>query len=379
MRVAKVKTVASTSNILVPISSEDKPEISEELQKKWQQIVDLAAKIIGVPSGLITRFTEKQLEVFISSQTENNIFTTDMKLELGAGWYCENVVGTRNVQLIPNALKLEDWKDNPSIPFNIISYMGIPIAWPDGEVFGTFCMLDNKENPYSELYKELLLSLREIIQNDLKSVLLYQKAQNDLVNRESQLREVHHRVKNHFNLLISTLSMQFFLNSKESDRESLLRDIQSRIYAVSSIHDKLYHSLHLESVNLGDYLNELGRYIINNLANRHISFCCESDEVIFDTKLSLPAGLILNELITNSLKYAFTKNDDPRISLVIKKDEQELQFTYRDNGIGLKNDFNMNTCETLGMMLISQNVQQLEGKYQILNDNGFVFKMKFRI
>lgn len=83
MRIAKVKTENSPTEVLIAITSADKPEISDELQKKWQKVLDLAAKIIGVPSGLITKLHEEKLEVYLTSKTDNNIFEQNLKLDLG--------------------------------------------------------------------------------------------------------------------------------------------------------------------------------------------------------------------------------------------------------------------------------------------------------
>ena len=381
MKFAKVKTESSPNNILVAITSEDKPEITGDMQEKWQKILDLAAKIIGVPSGLITRLNENDLEVFLTSRTEGNIFEPQLKLELGLGWYCENVTGTREQLVLPNALKSEKWKDNnPSIPFNMISYMGMPILWPDGEVFGTFCMLDKKENQYSEIYKDLLYSLREIIQNDLKSVMLYKQAQDDIQSKEVQIREVHHRVKNHFNLLISTLSLQSMLGANDKNVESIIADIQSRISVISAIHDNLYRSANSEKFSLGKYLEELGKHILNTLQKRIVTFNCSRDNIVVPANVSVPCGLILNELITNSLKYAFENTYDPTINLTVKRlSEEEIKFIYKDNGTGLPVNFDIDNVSSLGMLLIKQSVIQLGGSFKIRNENGFVFEMKFKI
>lgn len=381
MKFAEVKTVASTDKKIIPITSEDKPDISEELQQKWQKILDLAAKLIGVPSGLITRLHERDLEVFLSSKTDGNIFEPQLKLELGLGWYCENVAGTRNQLVLQNALTSDEWKeDNPSIPFNMVSYMGMPILWPDGEVFGTFCMLDNKENKYSGLFQDLLSSLREIIQNDLKSIILYRKAQNDLQNKEIQIKEVHHRVKNHFNLLISTLSLQSLIDSENKNIESIVADIQSRISAISLIHDNLYHSTNSEMFSLGNYLTELGKHILKTLQKRFINYSCQSDEIVVSSNISVPCGLILNELITNSLKYAFEKTYQPVINVFVhNRGEGIISILYKDNGTGISEGFSLESSSSLGMLLIKQSVLQLNGSYEIKNDNGFVFEMNFKI
>lgn len=380
MRLAQVKTVYSDSTVFVPITAETKPNISDEILNKWQKVLDLAAKIIGVPSGLITKLHEDKLEIFLTSKTEGNIFEQSAKFDLGLGWYCENVAGTRSEQIIPNALKNPIWKNNPSVPFNIISYMGMPILWPDGEVFGTFCMLDNKENEYSELYKELLLSLREIIQNDLRTLQLLEKAKDDVIKRETQLREIHHRIKNHFNLLINTLHLQAALTKNKENVDTIIAEVQSKKSAISLIHDKLYRSINLEQVLLVDYLSELGRCIINSLAKTPIKFLCNGNEIKSDANILVPCGLIINELITNSLKYAFEDVALPEITIKLERlNENNIHLIYQDNGKGLPVDFDLDKTTSLGMTLIKHSANQLNAIYKIYNNSGFCLELFFEL
>ncbi|MFO7445435.1 MAG: histidine kinase dimerization/phosphoacceptor domain -containing protein [Ignavibacteriaceae bacterium] len=373
MRIANVKTESSSETIPVIITSLDKPEIAEEIQLKWQKIADLVTRLIGVPSGLINRLHEGELEVFLSSKTPGNPFQSKSKLELGLGWYCESVAGTRSGQLIPNALKLEGWKNNPSIPHNIISYMGLPILWPDGEVFGTFCVLDNKENHYSDIFNDLLKAFVEILQTDLNSILLYEQAKNDVARKETELREVHHCIKNQFNLLISTIYLES--KNKGKNMDTVLTEIQTRIKSISLIHDKLYNCVNMEGLLLGKYLTELGNYIITTFSETKVNFMCSSESIGVSHRTSVTIGLILNELITNSLKYAFKGNNNPEIILELKKEASgEITFLYRDNGIGLPENFNIKDLDSLGIKLIGQSVKQLDGSFEMLNDNGFLFK-----
>ncbi len=380
MRIARVKSESSSEDVLVGITSKEKPEIPEDFQRKWQKIIDLAAKIIGVPSGLINRLNEETLEIFLTSNTENNIFEKNHNLKLGLGWYCESVAGSKNELLLPNALKDEKWKDNPSIPFNMISYMGVPIFWPDGEVFGTFCVLDNKENQFSEEYKELIISLREIIQNDLKQILLLEQFKNDLVGKELQLREIHHRVKNHFNLLISTISLQSLKDYGSKDIKTVLTDIQSKINAISIIHDKLYFSTNLDKILIGEYLKEIGKYQIKNLYQSDIIFSCNCPDINMPVNVTVSLGFLLSELITNSIKYAFKEVILPEIKVSIEKKENgNIIFEYRDNGIGLPEDFNLDKLDSLGMLLIKISAKQLNGFLKMQNDNGFHLKITFKL
>jgi len=147
-----------------------KPEIPIEVKKKWQKIVDLMAKIIDVPAGLIMKLEPPYIQVFISSATEGNPYREEDTEHL-AGLYCETVIKSKEILLIPNALKDDKWKDSPDVKVGMISYLGLPLDWPDGEPFGTICVLDEKENEYNELYINLMHEFKDVVETDLRSLL----------------------------------------------------------------------------------------------------------------------------------------------------------------------------------------------------------------
>jgi hypothetical protein len=141
--------------------------VPDSVLSKWQSIVDLMASLIGVPAGLIMRITELDTEVLVSSRSPGNPYRPGDKEHLpDSGLYCETVFKTN--LLVPNALSDDNWKDNPDIKLNMISYLGFPILLPDGQLFGTICVLDTKENHYSQPYKQLISHLRDIIQGHLE-------------------------------------------------------------------------------------------------------------------------------------------------------------------------------------------------------------------
>ena len=146
-------------------------EISEDTLNKWQSIVDIMAELIGVPAALIMRLVESDIEVFVSSQSDGNPYRPgDHEHFLESGLYCETVINSNDKLLIPNALTDEKWKNNPDVKLNMISYLGFPILLPDRKPFGTICVLDNKENAYSETYVNLIKEFREIIQSQLELI-----------------------------------------------------------------------------------------------------------------------------------------------------------------------------------------------------------------
>jgi len=145
-----------------------KIEIPKDTFNKWQNIVGIMAELIGIPAALIMRIVEPDIEVFVSSQSESNPYQPgDHEHFLGSGLYCETVINTNEKLLIPNALADEKWKNNPDIKLNMISYLGFPILLPDGKPFGTICVLDNKENAYSETHENLIENFRDIVQSQL--------------------------------------------------------------------------------------------------------------------------------------------------------------------------------------------------------------------
>ena len=143
-------------------------QLPSEVIRKWQEIVDLLAEIMHVPSALGMKVEPPNITVFVSSESKGNPYEQHEVASLNTGLYCETVMKTRQPLLVPNALLEEEWRSNPDIKLGMISYLGFPIAWPDGHIFGTICVLDNKRNEYCESYRKLLLRFREVLQADLR-------------------------------------------------------------------------------------------------------------------------------------------------------------------------------------------------------------------
>jgi len=148
----------------------DKLDIPDEIIIKWQRVVDLMAKTVGVPAGLIMRVDPPQIEVFLSSSTEGNPYTKGEREDLHTGLYCETVMNQRSPLLVPDALKDPDWDKNPDIELGMVYYLGFPLHWPNGEIFGTICVLDNKHNPDATNYKELISEFQKVVESDLQLI-----------------------------------------------------------------------------------------------------------------------------------------------------------------------------------------------------------------
>src|SRR6201993_3974115 len=159
-------------------------EVPSEIIRKWQEIVNLLAEIRHVPSASIMRVDPPHIKVFVSSTSEGNPCEPGA---LDTGPYCETVMKTGQPLLIPDALENEAWKANPHVRLGMISYLGVPIGWPDGRIFGTICVRDAKRNENSEAYLKLLLHFRDMLQADLKSLA---RLHGEIEERETKIRRL---------------------------------------------------------------------------------------------------------------------------------------------------------------------------------------------
>ena len=147
-------------------------EVPNDILAQWQSIVDVIAELLSIPAGLIMRISKEDIEVFLASNSEGNPYSPGDREHLaGSGLYCETVINSKQPLLVADALADPDWKDNPDVKLNMISYLGYPILLPDKTPFGTICILDNKENAYSDTIKILLEKFRDLIQAHIE--LLY--------------------------------------------------------------------------------------------------------------------------------------------------------------------------------------------------------------
>ncbi|WP_148235437.1 sensor histidine kinase [Fluviicola taffensis] len=181
--------------------------------------------------------------------------------------------------------------------------------------------------------------------------------QND--EKTTLVREIHHRVKNNLQIVVSLLRMQ----SQEVDNPEfriLFQESINRIMAMSLIHQKLYQNNNLSQVKIGDYLDDLVREIISlsiNDENVHYQIDVEVDRI--GLKTLVPLGLLVNELVSNSLKHAFFEVQDARIEITMKKGKEGwLYLTYFDSGVWKMNSA---TTSSFGLILIETLVEQLEG------------------
>lgn len=180
-------------------------DVPQEYLDKWQKTIDLMAEVFEVPAGLIMRVGTTEIEVLLASNSEDNPYEPGEKAELNTGLYCETVMASRKLLQVPNALEDEEWKENPDVALNMISYLGVPLIRRDGAVFGTICVLDNHSRHYSKTYKQLLWQYASIIERDFQLLDLQKQLceKNDRLRRRTHELEAKNTQLNDFAYVVS--------------------------------------------------------------------------------------------------------------------------------------------------------------------------------
>ncbi|GGF22662.1 hypothetical protein GCM10011518_34860 [Flavobacterium limi] len=216
---------------------------------------------------------------------------------------------------------------------------------------------------------ELLISQKNEI--DQKNETL----QNLVKEKESLMQEIHHRVKNNLQIVMSLLNSQSS-TLKNKEAFDAIQKSQHRLYAISLLHKKLYRTDIVREIEMENYINDLLHNFRDTFDMQQIIFEAAIDSLFLDEAQAVSVGLILNESITNAIKYGFPENQKGTISISMKSLENfKVQLQIKDNGIGFPKDFDVS--ETLGINLISGLAHQLDGEVSFFNDNGAVVEIQF--
>lgn len=193
---------------------------------------------------------------------------------------------------------------------------------------------------------------------------------NKLKERETLIKEIHHRVKNNLAVISGLLTLQKY--TYEDDRLfELLSDSEMRIKSMALIHEKLYRSSTLSSIELSAYLEDLIDSIRQTLTKRtNISIEVDCESIYLNVNQAVPSALIVNEIISNSYKYAYPDNRKGVIRVNAFKKEKKVHFIVEDNGVGLPDDFEERRISSLGFTIIDTLVNQLDAELIVESENG---------
>jgi len=201
-----------------------------------------------------------------------------------------------------------------------------------------------------------------------------------LAEKEVLLGEIHHRVKSNMQIISSLLNLQSS-HMKNKDFIKMVKNSQSRVRSIALIHEKLYRSQDLSRINFSEYVQSLAVHLFqfNQINSNLIKLKMNLENVFLDIQTAVPCGLILNELITNSLKHAFPEGRGGEIIVELHPlEEHTFQMVVKDNGVGIPKDLDINYTTTLGFQIAAMLVKQIEGLMEVQKEGGTTIKIVFR-
>ncbi len=203
--------------------------------------------------------------------------------------------------------------------------------------------------------------------------------EKSLREKEMLIREIHHRVKNNLQIISGLLNLQS-RQIENTEAQEAVREGRNRVKSMALIHQKLYQQENLTAVNMEEYLNDLVNSIQETFKfnNKNIRTTVNSHHLQFDVDTAIPLGLIINELVTNSYKYAFARRESGILQISLEENiSKKIVLEVKDNGEGFPPGFDSNNGKSFGMKLLQSLAAKLEAAYQFSNDNGAVFRMTF--
>lgn len=204
----------------------------------------------------------------------------------------------------------------------------------------------------------------------------------NIKEKEVMLKEIHHRVKNNLQIITSLLNLQVNLTD-DNFSKNVLTQSKTRIQSMCKVHEMLYKSGDFANINYKKYLTELLDQLVNNYSaqNQQVDLKINVENLLFNINTAVPLGLVVNELVTNSLKYAFPNNTKGAIFLDIKKvNENKLQLIYYDTGVGYNPAISFDNATSLGLQLIAALTEQLNGEIQRdLSKKGTYYLLSFEM
>lgn len=356
-------------------------EIPEEIVEKWQNLVDIIAEVIDVPAGLIMRIKPPHIEVFRSSQSEENPYEVGDTEHL-SGLYCERVITSRDKLLVPDARKDEKWKENPDIELGMISYLGFPLEWPDGDIFGTICVLDLKENRYSKKYEDLMKEFRELVEAHLRLIYQSNELKKQIQKREeAKEREdflhslLRHDVRNKAQIVQGYLELSTDYNLPEEVENYLSQAEESTKNSIEIIEKvrtlrKLSGEEEIGKVELCSMLQSVLDEYEEVFKKNDIELECQKEEI------RVQGGPLLEELFSNLIENAVKHADCKKIKIHGKENEDTVTITVEDDGRGIPDNIKEKIFEKgfkdektggsgLGLYLVRKIAETYGGKTEV--------------
>jgi len=384
---------------------------NEELVDSWNKTLAVVAKLASVPVALVMKVENETIRVFSKNDSQKNPYNIgDSEYLNGSGLYCERVIKSQNQLHIPNALADEEWKDNPDIKLNMIAYLGLPIIDDKGSPFGTVCILDTKEHAFSETTIELLETIKQSFEVQLK-----QLHQQHIAVEKQQLEELSilitglsHEINTPLGIGVTTTSViesniddiQQKLNSKSLNQSTLTHCLSTMKESIKLLSNSLNHAAdkvsNLQDLLISDETNDpqaLDLYpLVKSIFNKYEDMYKTHGvkyTVKYDTGQPTHAYIdssllqqVLFILCKNSLEHGLVGVISPEILVELTSYNNVIKLHFKDNGKGIDKREHVKIfspfyttnrkigCSGIGLSLAKRIItQQLHGEISIVESS----------
>jgi len=203
-----------------------------------------------------------------------------------------------------------------------------------------------------------------------------ESVEKSLGEKHVLLKEVHHRVKNNMAVITSLLDMQQMIVEDPSFKQ-VLRECKQRVKSMALVHEKLYKARDFLSIGFKDYIESLIGDLMDSYGNQDIRIRLDIEPVTLGLNLLIPLGLLINEIVSNSLKHAFVEVQTPEIHVSLKEEDGRVMLEISDNGTGISEDNGAKPAKTLGVHIIDALVGQIDGDLDKDFQNGTRYRISF--
>lgn len=248
-----------------------------------------------------------------------------------------------------------------------------------GKVIGSLNVISKEKSFITDLEKDILESIG--IQTGTVIARMYSEEaiKESLREKEALLTEIHHRVKNNMQIISSLLNLQSQYVEGDQMAADVLKESQNRVKSMAMVHEKLYQSDNLTEIKIDDYIKRLvsDLFYSYNILQDQINPLIDVEKIRFNMETAIPCGLIISELVTNSLKHAFPEKRKGEIRVSLKILNNKYVLVVSDDGVGLPNELDFKKTNTLGLKLVNSLVNQVDGEIELDKSHGAEFTIIF--
>lgn len=352
-------------------------EISSRAGERYFKVLaEVIAKELGADYAFIGELMNEErvrtIDVYAGGRAVEN-FEYDLQ-----GTPCEDV-SNKGACFLHDGVQQLYPEDSLLADMKVRSYAGIPVYSSHNSPLGIIVALG--VNAFDINDRKRAMSLLQIfasrVSSELERKLAEERIRASLAEKEVLLEEIHHRVKNNMAIIHSLLELQSYQQGSE-DTTGYIKASQNRIMSMALVHEKLYQNKDFSSIDLRDYVGTLVEKLLNscNISSIDIKVDLEIDDIPLSIDELIPCGLIINELVTNSIKHAFEKVEAPMLNVGIEQvDSSKYMISVSDNGVGISDPEKIANAKSLGLKIVNTLARQLGGNLEMDAHNGTAFSI----